>query len=55
MLAGAAITAVARSGHPATHHFTPQGVAVAIAFGVLSAAALGIDFPESNRRFARLA
>ena len=32
-----------------------SGFVVAALFGIVAAFALGVDFPESNRRFARLA
>ncbi len=54
VLGGAAITALVRSGNASPPEFAPVEPAIAAAFGVLSALALGFDFPASNRRFARL-
>lgn len=34
--------------------FSRARVAYAMAFGCIAAAALGVDLPESNRRFSRL-
>lgn len=53
VIAGAATTAVAGPSAPIP---APHWAAVwpAAAFGVLTAAALGVDFPRSDRRFARL-
>ena len=54
VVVGAATTAVV--GPPApipTPHWTALWPAAT--FGVLTAAALGVDFPRSDRRFARLA
>ncbi|MCC6899318.1 MAG: prolipoprotein diacylglyceryl transferase [Polyangiaceae bacterium] len=55
IVAGAALSAV--HGSPATGSFQPWLGALwpALACGVLVGAALGVDFPESNQRFARLA
>ncbi len=52
---GAAITALVRAGSAPRPEFTAGAVGIAAVFGVLSTLALGVDFPESNRRFARLA
>jgi prolipoprotein diacylglyceryltransferase len=54
VVAGASITAIARSAPAPTPHFTWTGIALAAFFGVLSALALGADSPESTRRFGRL-
>jgi len=53
VIAGAATTAVAG---PTTPIPAPHWAALwpAAAFGALTAAALGVDFPRSDRRFARL-
>jgi prolipoprotein diacylglyceryltransferase/protein-S-isoprenylcysteine O-methyltransferase Ste14 len=55
VLAGAIVTCVRTA--PAPWTFEPSGstLALAAAFGVITCFALGVDFPESNRRFARLA
>ena len=51
---GAAFTALgSRTPAPAAH-FSWMALAVAVVFGVVSTFLLGIDAPESNRRFARL-
>jgi protein-S-isoprenylcysteine O-methyltransferase Ste14 len=55
VLAGAAITATVRSGSAGPPEFAPVELAIAAILGVLAALALGVDLPESNRRFARLA
>ena len=53
-LAGAALTCLpGRSpGPPALPGFSPWAALLA---GAVSAAALGVDFPGSSRRFSRLA
>ena len=55
VLGGAAITALVHAGNAAPPEFAPIELAVAAVFGGLSALALGVDFPASDRRFARLA
>lgn len=52
---GAMITALGRSGPAPGPQFTPTVLLPAILFSALTGFALGVDFPESNRRFARLA
>jgi protein-S-isoprenylcysteine O-methyltransferase Ste14 len=54
VVAGAAITSAPCENAPQLA-FTPAAALIAGVFGILSALALGLDFPESNRRFARLA
>jgi prolipoprotein diacylglyceryltransferase len=54
VVAGAAITTLPCENAPQPA-FTPLAAILAGVFGILSALALGLDFPESNRRFARLA
>jgi len=53
LLAGIAITTVPSGPAPAPQFY--WGLAVpAACFGLVTAFAMGVDFPESNRRFARL-
>jgi protein-S-isoprenylcysteine O-methyltransferase Ste14 len=54
VIAGAAITAIARTGPPPMPRFTATSFVVAAIFGTISALALGADFPESTKRFGRL-
>jgi hypothetical protein len=53
ILIGAIFSTIPNSG---TLLFQPNGLSLflAIAMGILVALASGVDFPESNRRFARL-
>lgn len=51
---GAAVTTLPAPPPPAWHP-TPAGLAWAALFGLLAAIATGVDFPESDRPFARLA
>lgn len=53
-LLGAALTAL-DSPPPPTLHFTSYHLGLAAAFACLAGAAMGIDFPESDRTCARLA
>jgi prolipoprotein diacylglyceryltransferase len=55
VVGGAAITALVRAGSAPAPEFTPASLTIAAAFGTLATLSLGVDFPESNRRFARLA
>jgi hypothetical protein len=53
---GAAITAIGEGGNAGPFDAPSLEALIASAIlGVLSGLALGVDFPESNRRFARLA
>ncbi len=52
---GALITAVAQSAAAPAPALNWSGLAWAVVFAVVAFVALGVDFPESNRRFARLA
>ena len=51
---GAAITALTPGGPAPEAHFSWPVLAIAAAFGLLSMLLLGLDAPESGRRFARL-
>lgn len=53
VIIGAGITAVP-SGTPPELHFTSAGFLIAIVAAPLAAIAMGVDFPASRRRFARL-
>jgi protein-S-isoprenylcysteine O-methyltransferase Ste14 len=52
---GALLTAVGRSGPAPMPRFDWPSIALAAGVGMVCAAALGIDFPESSRRYSRLA
>jgi len=54
VVGGASITALAPGGPAPEAHFTWAVLATAAAFGVVSMLLLGVDAPESGRRFARL-
>jgi len=54
VLGGAVITALARNGPAPAACFSWPVLAIAAGFGVVSTLLLGMDAPESNRRFARL-
>ena len=54
VLGGAAITALARGGPAPAAHISWLVLAIAAGFGVVSTLLLGVDAPESGRRFARL-
>jgi protein-S-isoprenylcysteine O-methyltransferase Ste14 len=53
VLAGALVTA-AHAAPPPAPQFRWEPLVPAAAFGLLTTLALGVDFPNSNRRFARL-
>jgi prolipoprotein diacylglyceryltransferase/protein-S-isoprenylcysteine O-methyltransferase Ste14 len=55
VLAGALMTALGRSGPAPTAHFDWSALLPSAAFGLLVCCAMGVDFPESSRRFSRLA
>jgi hypothetical protein len=55
VITGAALTALGRSGPAPTPHPSVGAVIVAVVFGLIYGAGLGVDFPESSRRFSRLA
>jgi protein-S-isoprenylcysteine O-methyltransferase Ste14 len=54
ILIGASVTALGRSEPAPAPIFKWQALAVAMVFGIVCWFALGVDFPSSNRRFARL-
>ncbi len=54
ILIGASVTALGRSEPAPAPMFHWQALPIAMVFGVVCWFALGIDFPDSNRRFARL-
>ena len=54
ILIGALLTALGRSDPAPVSEFHWQVLPVAIVFGIVCWFALGVDFPDSNRRFARL-
>jgi hypothetical protein len=56
LVIGAFVTTVART--PVPHHglsFSGPVLGLAVGFGLLCTFAMGVDFPGSTRRFARLA
>ena len=55
VLGGAIITALGKSGPPPAPHWSGKIWLFAFLFSLITGFALGVDFPESNRRFARLA
>jgi protein-S-isoprenylcysteine O-methyltransferase Ste14 len=55
VVVGAIITAVGVSGAAPTPAPNAPTLVAAVIFGVVNWFALGVDFPESNRRFSRLA
>ncbi len=55
LVAGAVISCIAAPAVPIATVPTGTTIAVALAIGCLYWFAMGVDFPESNRRFARLA
>jgi len=54
ILAGAAVTAWGPDRAPAAPQWNWEVLLPALAFGAIAAFAMGVDFPDSNRRFARL-
>ena len=55
LIAGAVITAVARSATLPSPHLDARSVGAAAGFALVTWLALGVDFPGSRRRFGRLA
>ena len=55
VVAGAIVTTVRDAARAPDVAWNWESLVVAACFAVLACAALGVDFPESNRRFARLA
>jgi len=54
VLSGALFTTLPSAGAPAPAPFEWVSLAFALAFALITWFALGVDFPKSNRRFARL-
>ncbi|MBI5084105.1 MAG: phosphatase PAP2 family protein, partial [Acidobacteria bacterium] len=54
VLAGALMTAMGESGAAPALRFTWEPLPAAAVSGAVVAIAMGVDFPESNRRFSRL-
>lgn len=54
VIVGAALTTIGSSRPPALN-FSSEDLLIAACFSFIAGAALGFDFPESNRSFARLA
>jgi len=54
ILAGAVLTIIPSDAAPPLHALSPAGVLWSLAAGALAYFAYGADWPESNRRFARL-
>lgn len=55
VVAGSVLTALPTTGMPAAPRFSWDSVLAGFGFGLFTWFALGVDFPDSNRRFARLA
>ena len=55
VIAGAVMTALPSPAAPPVHAFNLHPLLYALPFGLLVWFAMGVDFPESNRRFSRLA
>ncbi len=55
VVAGAIVTCLPAPTAPPLPAFSPLTVILGVGFGLLTWCALGVDFPNSNRRFARLA
>ncbi len=55
VVAGAVLTAVPATGEIPVPQFSLESLIAGFGFGLFTWFALGVDFPDSNRRFARLA
>jgi prolipoprotein diacylglyceryltransferase/protein-S-isoprenylcysteine O-methyltransferase Ste14 len=55
VVAGAALTAVPATGAAPAPQFSWESLIAGFGFGLFTWFALGVDFPDSNKRFARLA
>ena len=55
VVAGAVLTALPVTGVPDAPQFSWGSMLAGFGFGLFTWVALGVDFPDSNRRFARLA
>ena len=54
VIAGGAVTVLGHAGDAPTPEFSWPPMVAALATGLVTFAALGVDFPSSNRRFSRL-
>jgi hypothetical protein len=54
VIGGALMTAVGRSAPAPAPRFAWDALLPAVVFGVAVSMAMGVDFPNSNRRFSRL-
>jgi hypothetical protein len=54
VVSGALMTALGDSGEAPTPHFAWGVLLASVVFGVFVWLAMGVDFPNSNRRFSRL-
>lgn len=54
IVSGATITAIGSSAPAPTPSFDPVSMLAALGFGAFTFVALGVDFPDSTRRFSRL-
>ena len=54
VLGGIFVTMVGNTGNAPQPQFSWQAIAASAGFGLFALAAFGVDFPNSNRRFARL-
>ena len=54
VIAGVFATMVSNTGHPSALSLNWQSLIAATGFSMLTCLALGVDFPNSNKRFARL-
>jgi prolipoprotein diacylglyceryltransferase len=55
VVVGAVVTAIPATGTAPAPHLSWESLMAGSAFGLFTWFALGVDFPKSNRRFARLA
>jgi hypothetical protein len=55
VIAGAALTTVNSAPLPSSADIQAWQFVPALFFGIINFLAMGVDFPESNRRFSRLA
>ncbi len=55
VIAGAILTTLPMHGEAPAPQFSATTLIIAVAVGLISGIALGVDIPSSNRRFSRLA